>query len=104
MIIHREEPEWSNIVAPINKATPAVYRERPNIASAPDIVVRYPGRCFSRTIREESAEEKLHVIIDGADAGDAEVLDEDLRHVRREECGQCRSEMNVLHAEGQEGQ
>ena len=51
-----------------------------------------------------SSNEEFHVVVHRSDAGDAEVLDEHLGDVRREERREGRAKMDVLHAKVKERQ
>jgi hypothetical protein len=44
-------------------------------------------------------EEQLQIILYAADAGNAEVLNENISHIRGKEGRECRSEVNVLYAQ-----
>ena len=50
------------------------------------------------------AEDLLHVIVDVGGRTDAELLDKDIQYVGRDESRQCRSEVDVLDTERQQGQ
>ena len=59
--------------------------------------------CDERTVSVFS-EEQLQILVHCGDAGDAEVFDQHIGHVRREEGRKRRSEVNILHSEGEQGE
>ena len=49
------------------------------------------------------AEEELDIVLDGADAGNAEVVDQNVCDIRGKESRKRRSEVDVLHAKVEQG-
>jgi hypothetical protein len=48
--------------------------------------------------------DRLQILLDRRDAGDAEIIDKHLRHIRRKERRERRAEVDVLYAEIEQGE
>ena len=69
--------------------------------SAPPLFIKRWGHIILSGVLTE---EQLHIVLDRADACNAEVLNENLCHIGAEEGGQSGTQVDILHAQVQQGQ